>query len=105
MDQIDHKILSYLTEKDKASEAAVINETFKGFGIEKEAYVKRLEKLQQKDYIRYERPFGSGAFIYITEKGRYALKPFCKKIREYAAKHFLEILVLIVAVLTFILTI
>lgn len=100
MDNTNKEILEYLTEKDVASEAAVINETFKGLDISKEEYVHRLKALQIKGFIRYERPFGNGAFIYITEEGRQAIKPFAHKTQEYITKHFLEILIFITAVLT-----
>lgn len=100
MDNTDKKILEYLTEKDVASEAAVINETFKGFDISKEEYVQRLKTLQTKGFVRYERPFGNGAFVYITEDGRHAVKTFPRKVQEYLTKHFLEILIFIAAVLT-----
>ncbi len=96
MDGKDRKILLYLTEKNVASEAAVINETFKGLELSKEEYVKRLQLLQGKDFIRYERPFGNGAFVYITEKGRRSLKPFLIKTKEYLASNILEILTLLI---------
>lgn len=100
MNDINRKILSYLTEKDKASEVVVINETFNDFGISKEEYTKRLKELQTKDFIRYERPFGNDAFIYATESGRSAVKPLSRRIKEYVSSHFLEILILLTALLT-----
>lgn len=105
MDEIDKKILTYLTEKDIASEAAVINETFKGFEISKEEYVHRLQALQKRDFVRYQRPYGNDAFVQITEKGRYALKSFLKKVLEYLAGHILEILTLIITAVSLILAI
>ncbi len=100
MDGTDKKILKYLTEKNKASEGAVINETFQELGVSKEEYIDRLKILQIKDFIRYERPFGNGAFIYITENGRYALEPFPYKVWGYITHHFLEILIFLATVLT-----
>ncbi len=100
MDNTNRKILEYLTEKDKAAETAVINETYQDFGISKEEYIGRLKTLQTKEFIRYERPFGNGAFVYITETGRSAIKPLLQTIREYTANHFLEILIFLTAVLT-----
>lgn len=92
MNSIDKKILVYLSEKDVASESAVINETFKDFNLSKKEYIDRLTALQKKDYIRYERPFGNGAFIKITEKGRTSIKSFLVR--------FNENLTLIVAILS-----
>jgi hypothetical protein len=56
-----------------------------------------LQALQRKDLIRYERPFGNGAFVYITEKGRDFLKPFGKKLISYIKSHILQILTLLIA--------
>lgn len=100
MDNTDKKILKYLTEKDKASEGTTINETFQELGVSKEEYANRLKTLQTEDFIRYERPFGNGAFIYITENGRYALQPFSNKVWWYITHHFLEILILLATILT-----
>lgn len=97
MDNTDRQILTYLSEKDWASEAAVINETFKGLDISKEEYVNRLQALQRKDLVHYQRPFGSGAFVRITDNGREALKSFSKRIASYLVAHVLEILTLSVA--------
>lgn len=100
MDNTDKKILTYLSEKDWASEAAAINETFKGFDISKEEYVNRLQVLQKKDFVHYQRPFGSGAFVRITGNGRGALKPLGKRVVRYLVTHILEILTLSVAAAT-----
>lgn len=100
MDSTNKKILGYLTEKDKASESAAINETFKALGVSKEEYSRRLRSLQAKGYIRYEHPFGNGAFIYITENGRFAMRPFLQRTREYLTGHFLEIIILIIGIIT-----
>ncbi|HAE36766.1 TPA: hypothetical protein DCX66_03635 [Candidatus Nomurabacteria bacterium] len=96
MDDIDRKILNYLTEKDWASESAVINETFNGFGISKEQYIERLKVLQGKDLVRYERPYRNGAFVRITEEGRKKLKPFLNRTLNYFKSHILEILTLLI---------
>lgn len=103
MNDIDKKILNYLTEKDWVSESAIINETFNGFGISKEQYIERLKVLQGKDLIRYERPYGNGAFIRITEDGRKNLKPFFKRTLNYLKSHILEILTLLITATSLIL--
>lgn len=104
-DKIDKKILSYLSEKDWASEAAVINETFKGFDISKEEYVNRLERLSQKDLLQYNRLFGSGAFIRITQKGRDRLKPVYQKILQYLATNWVVLATLLVTIATLLFTV
>lgn len=97
---IDKKILKYLAEKDKASESTVIDETFKDFSLTREEYAEHLKSLQNRDLLRYERPFGSGASLYITEKGRFLIKPFSQKITQYVEGHLLEILTLLITALT-----
>jgi hypothetical protein len=105
MDKKDRKILTYLTEKETVARSAVINETFSGFGLTKEEYMGRLENLQKRDFIHQIRPVGDQPFIRITEHGRNALKPLLKKEVEFLERHILEILTLIVATVTLVLTI
>lgn len=100
IDKTDKKILSYLSEKDWASESAVINETFKGLGISKEEYVNRLGKLYKRDLLQYNRPFGSGAFVRITEKGRESLKTTSRKVTTYFVENWIVLTTLIITIAT-----
>ncbi len=105
MNKTDKKILEYLTEKDKVLESSAINETFGNFNITKEEYRSRLRALQNKDFIRYEQPLGNSSFIYITENGRYKIKPILQKTSEYIKNHFIEILIFLLTFLTLFITI
>lgn len=105
MNKTDKKILEYLTEKDKVSESGVINETFRNFDITKEKYRSQLRVLQNKDLIRYEQPLGNSPFVYITENGRYKIKPLFQKALEYMRSHFVEILILLLTFLILFITI
>lgn len=99
-DRTDKKILSYLSAKDWSAEHAVVNETFKDLEISKEEYVTRLQKLSKRDFLEYNRPFGSGPFIRITDKGKSHLESRSERILKYLLKNWIVLATLIVAIAT-----
>lgn len=98
MDEIDRKILDYLSSKEVIAWGAMAHET----GITGEIIEQHLSKdspLIEKDYVRIIWPAGNPKFATITERGRRALWPIRKHAVRFLAENWLIIVTAVASII------